>query len=76
MIECPRCGDHLVGAIIIPLQERIILCADCNAFWDAKEQPVHDNLRELGSYFKSKGYKGGRDLLDIDWEKSVEVDQS
>ena len=70
MIECPCCGqDYLIVAIIIPLQERIFLCPECDAFWDANEPPVQATVRHYGAYVQRKGYNGDWSLLDI------EVDQ-
>ncbi len=65
-LVCPRCGqDYLLSATIKPLNQAIVICQDCEAFWNADDDVFMENFRDFGTYVETKGHKADWDILDM-----------
>lgn len=72
---CPRCGqDYLKRATIKPLQEHILICPECEAFWKIGAQIEKSTFADYGDYIESRGYKWDWNLLDFEDKSYMEQD--
>ena len=63
MTICPRCEqDYLFEAVIKPFGEKIIICPECDAFWQLNNPPP-TAPKDYGSYIESKGFFVYSDIL-------------
>ena len=63
---CPRCEqNYLSKALIIPLDQHIIICPDCEAFWPVGVDITMQNFLNYSVYMESNGYPWDWKLLQV-----------
>ena len=63
---CPRCEqDYIVKANIIPLQKNILICPECEAFWDINTSPNIQSFDNYVVYMEENSLSGLWEYLEI-----------
>ena len=64
---CPRCGqDFVVRARIKPLDEPILICPECEAFWRPGTPVTRETFSDYATYVISRGLEWDWRLLELE----------